>query len=210
MQKKFKINNMQNYKITQREVLPNLNILNRYMEGHNGFIAGGVFKNIFNGQKIRDVDIFFNTEEDFNSALKLFENSDEYIKHYNNDNCHAFKNKNTNVVVELIKKFFMSPQETISNFDFTIVKFAYYKQENEDGGLSYEAIYIDRFFEDLHVNKLVIDDKILLPINTFERSFKYQKYGYGLCRESKIKLIEEIRKIQGDIDVSNSLYNGID
>ena len=39
--------------------------LDTYMAGHNGFIAGGCFKNIFNNEKIKDVDIFFESESDF-------------------------------------------------------------------------------------------------------------------------------------------------
>lgn len=198
------------YKITDREVLPQLKRLDKFMEGHKGFIAGGCFKNLFNNEKVRDIDIFFELESHFNDAVKYFESNDEYQKHYQNDNCNAFKHKTTYIVVELVKKFFLPVQETISQFDFSIVKFAYYKEDNGDNGITYKATYLDRFFEDLHLKKLVIDNGILLPINTFERSFKYQKYGYGLCRESKIKLIDAIRKLQGDIDVSLSLYNGID
>ncbi len=33
--------------------------LDRYMEGHNGFIAGGCFKNILSGERVKDIDIFF-------------------------------------------------------------------------------------------------------------------------------------------------------
>ena len=32
--------------------------LDRYMEGHNGFIAGGCFKNILSGERVKDIDIF--------------------------------------------------------------------------------------------------------------------------------------------------------
>lgn len=33
--------------------------LDKYMEGHKGFIAGGCFKNILSGEKVKDIDIFF-------------------------------------------------------------------------------------------------------------------------------------------------------
>lgn len=36
-----------------------LNWLDKFMEGHEGFICGGCFKNIFNQEKVKDLDIFF-------------------------------------------------------------------------------------------------------------------------------------------------------
>ena len=42
-----------------------LNKLDPFMAGHKGFICGGCFKNRFNGEKIKDVDIFFENEADY-------------------------------------------------------------------------------------------------------------------------------------------------
>lgn len=36
-----------------------LNWLDEYMAGHKGFISGGCFKNIFNKENVKDLDIFF-------------------------------------------------------------------------------------------------------------------------------------------------------
>ena len=36
-----------------------LNWLNDYLVGHTGFTCGGCFKNIFNKEKVKDLDIFF-------------------------------------------------------------------------------------------------------------------------------------------------------
>ena len=203
-----------NYKVSDRDVFFKLRRLDKYMEGHKGFLAGGVFKNVFNNEKVRDVDVFFEKEEDFKECLVKFEKDvDNYQPFYKNDNCVAFKNIKTKVVVELVKVRFLPHEELINMFDFSIVRACYYKEENEEGGINYKFKYIDRFFEDLHQKKLVIDidfRNIPLPINTFERTYKYQRYGYGLCRESKIKLLEAIRLLQGDIDVSNQLYMGLD
>ena len=48
-----------------RENFHMLNFLDKFMMGHKGYIAGGCFKNIFNGEKIKDIDIFFDDEEEF-------------------------------------------------------------------------------------------------------------------------------------------------
>ena len=42
-----------------RENFHMLNFLDKFMMGHKGYIAGGCFKNIFNGEKIKDIDIYF-------------------------------------------------------------------------------------------------------------------------------------------------------
>lgn len=201
------------YKVSNREVFFRLNKLDQYMSGHKGFIAGGVFKNLFNDEPIRDIDLFFENETDYRQALEHFQKNKDYGKLYENDNCYAFYNKKDKTHIELVKRQFGTPQQIIEIFDFSIVRAAYFKQENEDGGINYKFIYVDRFFEDLHQKKLVIDidfDKIPLPANTFDRAFKYQRYGYNLCRESKVKLIEALRGLQGEIDFNRSLYFGID
>jgi hypothetical protein len=201
------------FKIKDKQVFFCLNKLDDYMSGHKGFIAGGAFKNLFNGEPVRDIDIFFETKEDFDGGVDHFKKHRDWGKSYENDNCISFYHKKDNTSIELVKRFFLSPQEVIEMFDFSIVRAAYFKQENEDGGINYKFMYVDRFFEDLHQKKLVIDidfDKIPLPANTFDRAFKYQRYGYNLCRESKVKLIEALRALQGNIDFNRSLYFGID
>lgn len=185
-----------------------VNVLNRYMEHHNGFIAGGVFKNVISGQAFKDVDIFFKSEEDFNKCLSHFDDNDLFIKYYENKNAVCFKNIKNNVKVDLVRGKFGTPKEIISDFDFTVTKFAYFKDVSEDSS-TYKCIYHKDYFEHLTLKKLVIDDKLVFPISTFERSYRYMKYGFGLCRESKAKLIESLR----DADTSNlsmDLYFGFD
>ena len=40
-----------------------LSFLKRFLLGTNGIIAGGCFKNIFNGERVKDIDIFFRDKE---------------------------------------------------------------------------------------------------------------------------------------------------
>ena len=40
-----------------RENFHMLNFLDKFMMGHKGYIAGGCFKNIFNGEKIKDLSL---------------------------------------------------------------------------------------------------------------------------------------------------------
>lgn len=184
-------------------------LLDIYMAGHNGFIAGGCFKNIFNGEKIKDVDVFFKNQEDFISACSYFEENEDYVFSYENDNTKSFKNKNTGIRVELIRSSFGNSKETISKFDFSITKFAYFKELKEDGGFDYKCLYHPDFFEHLMQKKLVLDENILFPVSTFNRVLRYTKYGYGLCRESKINLINSLQGANPST-ISDDLYFGFD
>ena len=55
-----------------------LNWLDQFMVGHKGFICGGCFKNIFNKEEVKDIDIFFESQEDFYNAVKYYDSSTDY------------------------------------------------------------------------------------------------------------------------------------
>jgi hypothetical protein len=200
----------------------------KFMIGHNGFIAGGCFKNVFNREKVKDVDVFFKTKNDLNKAIGYFDSmtsgyelddkrEEEYLFCYETENVKAYRHKATEIIIELCKKVFGEPKEIIENFDFTITKFAYYKEEIIDDevlGIShieYKALCDDKFFEHLHLKRLVTDDKILFPMSTFERTIRYVKYGYMPCKETKLKIAQAIHNISDEeLIVGKSLYDGMD
>lgn len=216
-----------------------LNWLDEFMDGHKGFICGGCFKNIFNKEKVKDLDIFFNSRDDFDDAVEYFDSmtpgyegddksEEKYRFYYQNPNVKAYKHIEKGIVVELCCKIFGTPQEILEQFDFTIVKFAYHKEEVEDETsavaewleiedekpdthIEYRIMHDDKFFEHLHLKRLVTDDKIMFPMSTFERMLKYAKYGYFPCRETKLKIIKAIHELDiSKIELSASLYNGMD
>lgn len=217
-----------------------LNFLDQFMYGHKGFICGGCFKNIFNKEPIKDLDIFFKNNIDFENACEFFdsqtagyfeddpdnplsEEDADYIFCYENDNVKSYKHKKTGIRIELCKKIFGTAEEILKRFDFTLTKFAYYKAyiEDETGAevyndgdnvhIEYRVMMDDKFFEHLHTKRLVLDDRILFPANTLERMFRYAKYGYMPCKETKMKTIKALRDMPGDkIELSKSLYDGMD
>lgn len=200
---------MENFIIKNKDTFFKLRKLDKYMTGHKGFIAGGVFKNLFNNQRYRDVDVFFESIEDYNEADKFYSNEkDTWSFVYENTNAKCFVNKTNKVKVEIVKSSFGSVQETLSRFDFTVVKFAYFKSTENDE-TEYKAMYHSSFFEDLTNKKLVIDESSSFPVNTLERSWKYKGYGFGLCRESKIKLITMLQGVDPET-IGNDLYFGFD
>lgn len=120
-----------------------LNWLDEFMIGHKGFICGGCFKNIFNKENVKDIDMFFESESDYEDAVQYFDSmtpgyegddkrSEEYTFYYENDNVKAYKHIRTGVRIELCSKIFGKPEEILSQFDFSITKFAYYKAIIED------------------------------------------------------------------------------
>ena len=191
-----------------KESFPKVRFLDQYMQRHKGFIAGGCFKNIFKGTKIKDLDMFFENETDFNEAVNLFEKDNRYVFSYENPKVKAYKNKETEIRVELIGSVYGTPSEVLGKFDFTITKYAYAKRITEDG-IVYYNLFVNTYFEDLTNGKLVIDDQMLFPVSSWERSYRYRSYGFGLCRESKEKLLEALKDAETD-DLSNELYFGID
>lgn len=230
-----------------------LNWLDQFMIGHKGFICGGCFKNIFNKEKVKDLDIFFPSKTDFNDAVEYYdsktagywidgdpdceldENDAEYRFLYENANVKAYIHKKTGIRIELCCKIFGTAEDILNQFDFTITKFAYYKEEVEDKtgaevensfedeifeddideGVSthieYKILVHDKFFEHLHMKRLVTDDKIPFPMSTFERAFRYAKYGYFPCKETKMKMARAIKELSDEqLKVSESLYDGMD
>lgn len=212
---------MSEFKVKEILNFRQLYFLDKFLIGHKGFVAGGCFKNIFNKQAVKDIDMFFESKEDFNDAVKYFkdlikENPEEWRKSYENKNVWAIYSEKDKLRIELVRSVFGSPEKIISDFDFSVTKFAYYRNEDnidvEDYMAQFEVMYHEDYFEHLQMKRLVIDDEIPFPVSTFNRSYKYQSYGYGLCKESKIKLITSLREIDvlNEDELGKSLYEGKD
>lgn len=222
-----------------------LNWLDEFMVGHKGFICGGCFKNIFNREKVKDLDIFFKSRTDFYEAVAYFDSqtpgyegddkrAEAYTFCYENENVKAYKHIEKGITIELCCKIFGTAEEILNRFDFTITKFAYYKEEVEDESgatveydpfevepvepekkpkthTEYKIVHDDRFFEHLHLKRLVTDNEIPFPMSTFERMLRYAKYGYFPCKETKLKIIKALREIsEQQVELSESLYDGMD
>lgn len=199
--------------------------LDKLLLGHRGYIAGGCFKNIFNNERVKDVDIFFENKADYLEAISYYKK--EMQKHpndwrfvYENEKVWSVYSSKEKVRLELIKSVFGKPKQVISNFDFTITKFAYYKNydnvDEEDYMAVFEVMLHEDFFEHLHTKRLVVDDEMIYPVSTFNRVLRYAKYGYQPCRETKIKIVTNLAmldpKNQKDFEkeLGKSLYEGLD
>lgn len=206
----------------QKNILDNfpmLNVLKHYFrDGLKMCIAGGCFKNYFNFEKVKDIDIFFETKKDFEAYLSEINDDEDYKMIYENSKAIGFKHIDHHTRIDLVRSVFAKPEQIISNFDFTVAKFALFEEEviikvksNEVKTKQMSVIHADNYFEHLHLKKLVIDDKIPFPISSFNRMIRYIRYGFIPCNETKAKLIEAIRKISTkEIDIPKELYEGVD
>lgn len=192
--------------------------LTKYLVVPESYIAGGCFKNIFNKEKFKDLDIFFESEDTYKRAKEYYKTlikvkSDRWKFVYENENCYSILDKYNNVRLELVSRYFGKPEEMIARFDFSIVKFALYldKYANE-----YYVVYDSNFFKHLHLHRLVVDMNIPLefPAGTYNRMIKYLKYGYEPCHMTKKKLLFELSKLDfssvEDVTTGNDMYAGFD
>ena len=189
--------------------------LDEFMVNHKGFIAGGCFKNLFNHERMKDVDVFFRSSDDFWNAVDKLDRDEEFTSTYTSENVCAYRHNKSGVSVELVRSIFGTPEEIISQFDFTVAKFAYYKElVKDDAGdevWQYKAVYHPQFFEHLHLKRLIIDDRIPFPMSTFNRVLRYRKYGFVPCVETKQKLINALRNLpESEVLVPTNFYEGFD
>jgi hypothetical protein len=178
----------------------NLGGLGAYVKGIDGFVAGGCFRSIFEGNAPNDIDIFFRGADDFTRAADFYQKG--WKKIYENESAVGFYRKGF-CRVDLVRSVFGTPEETLNQFDFTVTKFAM------DGD---SVIYADTYWRDMYLKRLVCDLRIPKPASTFNRAQKYAKYGYFMCRETKVKLLNAVREapLQDLESLDKSLYWGWD
>lgn len=177
----------------------------------HSIIGGGCFKNIYLREKLKDIDIFFSDKKQFDTAYTYCtSNNDRFSFIYENKNCVCFYDKHNKLKIELIRSVFLLPTDLLDRFDFTVVKYLIFEGlDNEEKDTIFE-MYHESFFEHLMMKKLVIESSNLLPTFTLERCFRYYKYGYNLCVDSKLTLINAIRNSENTIELTNNFYGGLD
>lgn len=206
---------------------PKLRVLKKYLQYvPGGFIAGGVFKNLFLDQPIKDIDIFFENPKAWEDAVAGMD-PEIFKEVYRNNRVVCFKHLEDETLLDLVGGEnltipYQDAENTISKFDFTVTKFALVDSTelpdlDDDMTISehpeetFEVIYHPEFFEHLHLKRLVIEGDLLRPYSTFDRTYRYTRYGYSLCMESKIALVEEMLKTSFDpTNLEQSFYAGVD
>lgn len=163
----------------------------------NCFIAGGAIRRVFLGEKgvKSDVDVFFQTQDDFNKCKEYFTkpcNKAYFSLNKDGENNTSFKYKNSEGVeteIQLIKKIFPGGVEDLfDNFDFTICQFALCASNLDVLYYTEEALYDT-------LNKRLVINKITYPIASLRRIIKYSKQGFYACQGMLQKFLEVTREV---------------
>ena len=159
------------------------------------WIAGGALRDHFmQGYPGSDIDLFFPDGENWSIAKEWYLDKARKSKIvYENSNTLKLYVKKFRKQIDLVKRFFPSPQATIAEFDFTVCCVA----------MDYEKVYHhDRFFIDLAARKLVIN-KLPYPISTLQRLQKYFGKGFRICNGGIIEIAKAIQKLS-DEDIAKN------
>lgn len=153
----------------------------------NCWVAGGAITSFLSGDKIKDIDLFFKTRKDACKALLKLRNKFEFKLHFITK--EAIKGsavvKGKKVNIDIVKRCFNSPEDTIRDFDFTVCCLAV----KDDYFYYHENAAFDILRKKLVVNSLPF------PVSSARRMSKYLKRGYSVCNGTILELLTEVRKV---------------
>lgn len=154
------------------------------------WVAGGCVRDYFTtGYLDSDIDLFFPNQDEFDKASKYFiTGSGDLTKSatIRTENERVLKITHNGKKIDLVKKFFATPDETIANFDFTVCCAA----------VTSDSIFVhERFFID-NARKSLVINSLPFPFSSMMRMQKYIRKGYHICIENMGKMIESVRAYQ--------------
>jgi hypothetical protein len=88
-----------------------------------GFVAGGALRSHFDGTELKDIDIFFRSEEDYYRAVDAA-SCDTSLRWLGAAGRTHYYEASDGVQINLVGFAFGSPQETIERFDFRCCRMA--------------------------------------------------------------------------------------
>lgn len=154
---------------------------------NRGFIAGGAVTSVFTNSNINDVDIYFATREDFETAV--FQAYEDGLW------CVASSKRSVTFsdqgrVVQLMHfEFFPTPADVFDAFDFTINMGAYDLSKAE-------FVLHDDFLKHNSQRFLRFHPGTRYPLASAARVLKYLQRGYTLSKSDMLKIVLASRKTQ--------------
>lgn len=193
-----------------------------------GIIAGGVFRDLIefsdNGliafktmeaikaERSKDVDVFFRDENDY----KHFKNDAESwlgsTVHYNGSNSVGVNiplgttmTKSRLVYLDLVHKYFGTPEQILDGFDFSVSQCALYREDD-----SFYLMYGKDFKNHLHNKVLEYAGNPEKSGNIIERMMRYTSYGFtpneDTVKKCLISFCKSFEHTQ-DINIEDLLLN---
>lgn len=138
------------------------------------WIAGGCLRDFCRGKRPVDIDLFFPSEEDYLKVKKHLVEERGFEVKFENDNADKMVGEynGLNLRIDLVKRWFKSPEDTIDAFDFTVAQAA----------LDRENFYCsEEFLFDMMARRLVVH-KLPFPVSSMRRIPKYLKKGFTVCK----------------------------
>ena len=183
----------------------------------DAFIAGGALRAIHAGEEIKDIDVFFKSEQAFKNAVKrLSDLGYEYV--FKTERAITY-NSDT-VPFQLISAIYGTIEEILLEFDFTIAKTALelrgeltendvdelishwleksnlnkIKPQEAIEALNPVLIVHQDFFKHLASRRLVFTGSPM-PLASLKRAVKFLKRGYHICDEELLNLATALSEI---------------
>ena len=161
-------------------------------------IAGGFIRAFYAGEVAADLDLYFETEDNYTDALDIFDGTD-WKEVFKTDKAVTYKRKDKKT--QAIAYYFGNSETIITNFDYTVCAAALtlnveYIVEHEDREpvVTGKLLLHKDFFEHLAGRILVYTGGSPLPLSSLKRAFKYIKRGYNICDENIIAIAEAINE----------------
>lgn len=172
---------------------------------NHSIIAGGCIASLMLGEEINDYDIFFDSKEavDIVTAYYLELGIDitrngttgSYLPLFHSHNAISLSND-----VQLIKKFYGTPEDVVREFDFVHCR-GYYYQGKVD---------ISHSVRSSVSTKTLAYSLSDYPINSLVRAFKFVEKGWKLTKEDQISMGIDVARLDiADYDVLCEQLQGI-
>jgi hypothetical protein len=155
-------------------------------------IAGGFLRSFYRGETPKDMDIYFESSEAFETAKDSFNNGENGWKLMAETEFALSYNDNRGRAVQLIRFVYGQVDEIIKEFDFTICSAACKLMRSSDQLTGIVCMH-DDFFEHLAGGVLLFTGSAM-PLSSLKRAFKFVKRGYHICDENIIALGEAVTR----------------
>ena len=145
------------------------------------YIAGGSVGDLVMGKKRNDIDIYFESQEDYDLALSVIQKKTQdknpsFFHRFSTSSAETFYTDINGIgVFQFIKKVFGSPQDIVDSFDLNKSKCI----------ITNTVEFFDKSFD----GELKIDFKNI-NADTPRRLFKYEAKGYALENDETNKLFD--------------------
>ena len=182
------------YKIIPKELIPS--IVRFVIDEFNAVVAGtfpAYLLQLSLGEKPSiiplDVDIYARSRDQYRLMMEWLHTEWQNVAESKNaykvewcvgDDCYLLSFIKINT--ELFRGY-GKPYDIINSFDFTMCQFALYKENGE-----YIIEYNPKGLEDLR-NKVLRIHKIICPLSTLMRAFKFAKRGFSISPSEVMKII---------------------